>query len=264
MLSGLGATEGGRKSLDRVLAADFDQRVFICDRGGLGIALKLPGIGDLRPIAIGQGAVFFDGLNGGARLAQLPNLVLDLFFGNLDRRLVYNDALIALDGEIGNVFKDGFDVQGRAVFDGQFGHLRLADGLDAEVENSLIEPLGQQALNHVLANLGGKTALEDRIRHLAGAEAGNLGVSAIVPHHGAIGLGNLIGGNVQHQLARAVRVQNRAVLMIVTFVGMVVAFVIVAFVGVVLRGIGRFRVRAVFEGVGRTQRFAFQTRAARR
>jgi len=44
----------------------------------------------------------------------------------------------------------------------------------------------------------------------------------------------------------------------------IVAFVIVAFVGVVLRGIGRFRVRAVFEGVGRTQRFAFQTRAARR
>ena len=53
-------------------------------------------------------------------------------------------------------------------------------GLDAQLAHSLVEALGQQAVDDFLANLGRIAAADDRLRHLAGTEAGNLGVLLIV------------------------------------------------------------------------------------
>ena len=50
--------------------------------------------------------------------------------------------------------KTALTCSGCAVFDGQLGHLRLADGLDAQIEHRLVEALGQQAVDHFLADLG--------------------------------------------------------------------------------------------------------------
>ena len=87
----------------------------------------------------------------------------------------------------------------------------------------------------------------------------------------AVGLGNLIGRNVEDQFAGAIRVEDRAValvvaavivVMIMTIVGVIVAGVIVAFVIVafvpklkaaVVCSLGRIRLGVAFERVGGTQ-----------
>ena len=120
LLAGLGAAEGVSESLNRVFAADFDQRVFAADRfrlGGLGfggafgssigcgrggVALDLALVGDLGPVAILERAVFFDGLDGGAGVAEMPELVLELFVSDFDGRLVDLDVFVAVDRESGN------------------------------------------------------------------------------------------------------------------------------------------------------------------
>ena len=43
---------------------------------------------------------------------------------------------------------------------------------NAQLAHRLVEPLRQQAVDHFLANLGGKAAPDHRLRHLAGAEPG--------------------------------------------------------------------------------------------
>jgi hypothetical protein len=55
--------------------------------------------------------------------------------------------------KLGDELEDRLHMQRLAVFDGQFGHLRLADRLYAQLENRLVEALRQQAVDHVLANL---------------------------------------------------------------------------------------------------------------
>ncbi len=169
--------------------------------------------------------------------------MLELFFGHFDRWLVDRDVLVAFDGEGGKEFEDRLDVERGAVFDGQLGHLRLADGAHAQFADGLVEALGQQAVDDFLADLGGKAAADDRFRHFAGAEAGNLGVFAIVGRDFAVGLGDFFGGNVDHQFAGALGIENRAVLVVV---------------GLLRRdrdraGVSRFRI--AFEGAAGAQHF---------
>jgi hypothetical protein len=102
--------------------------------------------------------------------------------------------------------KTALTCSGCAVLDGQLGHPRLADQLDAQLEDRLVEALRQQAVDHVLADSLGIAAPDDRFRHLAGAETGYFGVFLIVSSHRLVGLGDLFGGDVQHQFAGAVRV----------------------------------------------------------
>ena len=64
------------------------------------------------------------------------------------------DVLVALDREAGNELEHRLHVQGLAVFHGEFGDLRLADGPHAKLCHGLVEPLGQQAVDHIFANLG--------------------------------------------------------------------------------------------------------------
>ena len=97
-------------------------------------------------------------------------------------------------------------MQGSAVFHGQFRHLRLANGPDAQILHCLFEALGQQAVDYVLANLGRVAALHHRFRHPSGAETGNLCIFAVVANHAAVGLGNFFGGNVQHEFTGAIRI----------------------------------------------------------
>ncbi len=50
--------------------------------------------------------------------------------------------------------EDRLHVQRLAFFHGQLGHLRLADGLHAQLAHRLVEALRQQAVDHFLADLG--------------------------------------------------------------------------------------------------------------
>ena len=148
-------------------------------------------------------------------------------------------------------------MQWRAVFDGQLGNLRLPDGLDAEFEDRLVEALRQQAVNYFLANLRGITPHDDRLRHLARAEAGNLGILPVICGHIAKGFGDLFRGNVEHQFAGALRIESRAMRMVVVM-GMVVPSLGSAVKG----GLAGFRLGIVFESGGRTQRIAFRARSS--
>ena len=127
----------------------------------------------------------------------------------------------------------------------QLGHLRLADGLNAQLGDRLVEALGQQAVDHFLADLRGEAAPDHRLRHLAGAEAGNLGVFAVIAGDAAPSFGDFVGGNVDHNLTGAFGIQNRAVLVIVCFFGVIV-----------ICWVSRFRF--VFEGAAGAQRFTFR------
>ncbi len=123
----------------------------------------------------------------------------------------------------------------------------------------------EQAVDDFLLNLFGEFAADHCLRNLAGAESGNLGILAEVGGHAAIGFGDLIGRNINHQLAGAFRIEDGSVLVVVALVVMVMAFVsmVVAFVrGFMLLG-GFIRcagLRVAFDGVCGTQRFAFQAR----
>src|ERR1019366_4573931 len=96
----------------------------------------------------------------------------------------------------------------------------------------------------------------------------------VVSCHRLIGLGDLFGGDIEHQFASAIRIQDRPMLMVVIVTGVVVIGMIVAFMVmlvvpfmivafVIVSGLSRVKGRGVFEGVYRTQSFAFRARTPR-
>ena len=193
------------KRLYGILAADFDECVFPGDRSGFSIVSQLPGVGNLCPVAIHQRAVFFYWLDGGSRVAQVFEFVLEFFVGDFDRRLLDNDSLIALDREVGQILKDGLHMEWLSVVDGQFGHLRLTHRLDAQFLNCLVEALREQTVDNVFADICGKAAADNGIRHFAGTEAGKLCVLLVVANHAPEGLGDLFSGNIQYQFAGSIQ-----------------------------------------------------------
>jgi len=199
----------------------------------------------------------------------LSDFVCVLFLGDFDRRLFDGDGLVTLDGEFGDVLEDCLDVQRRSLFNGEFEDLRLSDRLDAESEDSVVEALGQQTVDYILADLVEEATLDDRIGHLAGAESRDLGVFLEVADHGAIGLGDFFGGHIEEQFMGAVGIQDRSVLvsMIVAFMVMIVVFMRVGFERVEMAfmaiSLGGLREGSDFGGVRRTQRFAFQAHRRR-
>src|ERR1700733_5497172 len=110
----------------------------------------------------------------------MTGFVLELFFGNFDRRLVDLDVFVAVDGESRNELEDRFRMQRSSIFDGEIGDLRLADKANVELADCFVKALRKQAVDDFLANLSGEAAADDGFRHLAGAKAGNFGVLAIV------------------------------------------------------------------------------------
>ena len=199
LLAGLGAAQGVGECLDGVFAANFDEGVFAADGfrvgwlgfgfgGGFGRGvcrrvgrrrLNLALVGDLGPIAVLERTVFFDRLDGGAGVAEMTDFVLELFVGDFDRWLVDLDVFVAVDGEGGNELEDGFDVERRALFKRELGDLRLADGTDVQLADTLVEALGEHGVDDFLADFGGEAAADDGLRHLAGTEAGDFGVFAV-------------------------------------------------------------------------------------
>jgi len=103
-----------------------------------------------------------------------------------------------------------------------------------------------------LADSVGKPAPEQRIRHLALRE--NPGILACflkLPITGPVGLGDLVGGNVQHQFLGALRIEDRAMLVVVV---MIVASWPCSCPG--SRSPPRpLRAETHFDFIGRTQRF---------
>ena len=87
-LASFGSAEGGRESFHGVFAANFNQRIFAGHGCGFGLALNLARVGNLRPVAIHQRPVFLNRLDRGARFAELANLLLELFFSNLNGGLI--------------------------------------------------------------------------------------------------------------------------------------------------------------------------------
>ena len=175
--------------------------------------------------------------------------MLELFFSDFDRWLVDLDVLVAIDGESRNEFEDRFHVQRGSVFDGEIGDLRLADGTNVQVGDRFVEALREQAVDDFLANFSGEAAADDGFRHFAGAEAGNLGVLAVVGCDFAISRGDFIGGHVDDQFAGAFGIEDGTV-------GMAVLVVVSCFsVIVFLLGFSRFGF--AFEGAAGAQDCTF-------
>ncbi len=72
----------------------------------------------------------------------------------------------------------------------------------------VLKRCGKQAVDDFFANLGGIAAADDRLRHFAGTEAGNLGVFLIVANGLVEGLRDFVSRNVQHQFAGAFRIKT--------------------------------------------------------
>ena len=94
--------------------------------GGCGLNLAL--VADLGPIAVLKRAVFLDRLDGGAGIAQVHKLVLELLLSDFDGGLVDLDVFVAVDGEGGKDFEDGLGVERTFVFESQLSDFGLADG----------------------------------------------------------------------------------------------------------------------------------------
>ncbi len=93
-----------------------------------------------------------------------------------------------------------------SVFDRELGDLRLADGTNVQLVDTLVEAVGQQAVDHFLADLGGEAAADDGFRHLSGAEAGDFGVPAIVGGDFAESRGDFVGGDIDNEFTGAIGV----------------------------------------------------------
>src|SRR6202044_193337 len=197
-LAGLGSAQSVRERFDGGLATDFDEGVLTGDgfrwrlagrrgfafgrgfRGRFRRCFDLALVADLGPVTVGQGAIFFNGLNGRARVAQMLDLVLELFFCHFCGGLGDGDVFIAGDREGWQVFEDCLDVQRRAVFNSQLGDLRLADRANTQVVDGLVEACRQNRVDNFFANLSREAAAHDVLRNFAGTEAGNLGVLAVI------------------------------------------------------------------------------------
>src|ERR1700733_12118596 len=243
LLTRLGAAQNRIEGFYGVLAANFDERILPGDRRRIGLALNLAGVGDLRPVAIDERAVFFDGLDGGARFAELGHLLLKFFVRQFSGGFFDRNVLVALNGESRYVFESSLDVQRLAIFHRKLGNLRLPYGIYTQLAHALVETLRQQAVDDFLADLRGETPADDRLGNFAGTKPGNAGVLLIIPRHIAEGFRYVFGRNVEHQFAGAIRIQNRTVRVCMA-----------VFVIVVMRG-DYFRRGGVFDGVSGTQLF---------
>ena len=260
LLPGLGAAEHLGKRLDRIFAAHFDQRVLAFDGGSISLVFDFSRIGDLRPIAVHKRAVLFDRLDGGARLAQLGQLMLKLFVGDRSRRLLDNNILVAVDRKRRQILECRLHMKRLAVFNRELRNLRLAHRDHTQIAHALIEALRQKLIDHFLANLAGESLPDNRFRNLARPEPRNARVLLIVARHRAECLGDVFGGNIEHQLARAIRIQHRPMRVFMPmFVRVVVAFVIVGVVRLWCFVAGR-----IFEGISRTQRVCLPGAARQR
>ena len=86
--------------------------------------------------------------------------------------LLQLDVLVAVDRELRQHFKAALKCSGLAIFQLNVRDLRLRDRL--EVCFSIAAGTGRaESLDHVLANGVGETGTNQRLGHLAGAEAGN-------------------------------------------------------------------------------------------
>jgi len=175
--------------------------------------------------------------------------VLDFFLGDFDRRLVDLDVFVTVDGERGQIFENRLHVERRALFKSELRDLRLADRTYVQLVDRLVEALREQSVDDFLADFSGKAAADDVLWHLTWPEAGNFGVSAIAICDPAPSRGDLFGGDIDDQLARAIGVENRSVLVIVSCFGLIV----------LLLGFSRFRF--AFEGAAGTQDFTFRARS---
>jgi hypothetical protein len=110
---------------------------------------------------------------------------LDFVFGNFSRRFRNGDILVAFDGESRDELKHRSHMQRGPVFNRQFRHLGLAHRGYAEVAHRLVEAFGQEAVNHILANLVGEAPLDDGFRNFAGAEPVNPGMLLIIARDSA-------------------------------------------------------------------------------
>ncbi len=86
---------------------------------------------------------------------------------------------------------------------------------------------------------------------LPGRKARQLGIFLVVASNGAESLRDFLGRHVEHELAGALRVQYRAVLMFVVVI--VVVIMIMAFVAVCFLGCSRWR--SCLKSVSGAQRF---------
>ena len=139
-------------------------------------------------------------------------------------------------------------------------------GLTPRSSTALLKRSGSRPSITSLRISRGKAAPDHRLRHLAGAEAGNLCVFAIVAGPRCGRPWRPLRRGCRAPVRGCIGVENRACvwLVIVAFVVMVVAFMIVAFVAGVACRPRPHQAEVVFECVSRTQRFAFQARCASR
>ena len=88
-------------------------------------------------------------------------------------------------------------------------------GRNVQLVDTFVEALREQTVDDFLANFSSEAAADNGFRHFAGAEAGNLGVFAIVGCDFAESLGHFVGGDIDYQFTGAIGIQNRAVLVVV-------------------------------------------------
>jgi len=234
------------------LAADFDEDVLAFDGLGFGfrffLVLELALEGDLGEVAVGEGAIFFDGLHGGAGVDGALELFVEFGVGEGGFGFFDLDFLVALDGEGRQHLKDGLEAEGLAVVELQVRDLGLGDGLDALLFNFRAEVRGQDAFDYVLLDGVVEAAADEGLGHFSGAKAGDAGLLLVPLDNGTEGIGDFVGGNFDFDFAGAGRVQRGAVLMLV--------IVVVPLVVVVLFGSGGFFLRSlvVVDGLCRSQR----------
>ena len=129
------------------------------------------GKADLGKVAIGEGTLFRHRLHGGAGITNARQLSIDLGIGQFGGRLLHLHVLIAVDGELRKHFEGGFEAQRLALLEIDFGHLRLRDGLEVPLGDGGAEVFRQNGFHHVLANLLGEAAADQRLRNFARTEA---------------------------------------------------------------------------------------------
>jgi hypothetical protein len=169
----------------------------------------LPGKGDLGKVAIGQRRSSVTGSMVERESRMRASSASTSASVSFRRRLLHLHVLVAVNREVGKHFEGCFEAQRLAVFELDFGHLRLRDGLQLLLGDRGAEVLREHCFHHILANLFGEAAADKRLRNLARTEARDA-------RHLFVSFGNclkiaghFVRGNFNFNFSGAFRVQGR-------------------------------------------------------
>ena len=172
----------------------------------------------MREISIGQRTIFFDRLHDGVRIAHLGEFRFELRIVERRIRAIDLDLVISCDVDGWKHFKSCLKSHRLAIGEMQAGDLRLRNRLNTLLFDGRAKLRRQNLLQYILLNWSANFLRITDSGTLPARKPGIRAMRRILLDHCGKGATYFVGGHFHIDLASALRIESRAVIMRVVVV----------------------------------------------